>query len=89
MSEIYIPELVRAEARRIPLADRSVPCVVSPPFWGLRKYEGGPDGDWGGTTNQIYVDHTSEIMREIRRTLVQIAEKSENRSISHHGCSKP
>jgi DNA modification methylase len=49
VAEIYIPELVRADARRIPLADRSVQCVVtSPPFWGLRKYDGAQDGVWGG-----------------------------------------
>jgi hypothetical protein len=31
--------LVRADARALPLADRSVQCVVtSPPYWGLRNY---------------------------------------------------
>ena len=49
MFEIHIPTLVRADARRIPLADGSVQCVVtSPPYWGLRKYEGGQDGVWDG-----------------------------------------
>jgi DNA modification methylase len=41
--------LVRSDARRIPLPDGSVQSVVtSPPYWGLRKYEGGQDGVWGG-----------------------------------------
>jgi DNA methylase len=49
VSEIHIPMLVRADARRIPLVDGSVQCVVtSPPYWGLRKYEGRQDGIWGG-----------------------------------------
>ncbi|MGB2677814.1 MAG: site-specific DNA-methyltransferase [Candidatus Acidiferrum sp.] len=49
MSEIYIPELIGADARRIPLEDGSVQCVVtSTPYWGQRKYEGGQDGVWGG-----------------------------------------
>lgn len=134
MADIYIPTLVRADARNIPLADGSAQCVVtSPPFWGLRRYEGGQDGVWGGRpgcehhwvegkrikqspqrdhrkgggfastrgteaarkgmafeashgcfcsdcrawkgsyglepTDELYVDHTIEIMREIRRVL--------------------
>ncbi len=41
--------LVRGDARRIPLADGSVHCVVtSPPYWSLRKYEGVEPGVWGG-----------------------------------------
>lgn len=49
MADIHIPMLVRADARRIPLADGSVQCIAtSPPFWGLRKYEGGQDGVWDG-----------------------------------------
>jgi DNA modification methylase len=49
VSEIYIPMLVRADARRNPLADGSVQCIAtSPPFWGQRKYEGAQDGVWGG-----------------------------------------
>jgi len=49
VSGIYIPKLVGADARGIPLADRSVQCIAtSPPFWGQRKYEGAQDGVWGG-----------------------------------------
>ena len=140
MSEIYIPELVRADAQSIPLAEGSVQCVVtSPPYWGLRKYDGGQDGVWGGRpdcehqwgkekrmkqapqrdhgkgggfantrgteaarkgmafeasqgsfcsdceawkgsyglepTVELYVEHTIEIMREIRRVLSVISRK--------------
>jgi len=46
---IHIPTLIGADARRIPLSDGSVQCVVtSPPYFGLRKYDGGQDGIWGG-----------------------------------------
>jgi DNA modification methylase len=39
--------LVAADARRIPLPDNSVQCVVtSPPYWGLRKYAGEQELVW-------------------------------------------
>ena len=42
--------LIKADARRIPLADRSVQCVVtSPPYFGLRDY---------GTPGQIGLEET-------------------------------
>jgi DNA modification methylase len=42
--------IVQGDARRIPLADGVVQCVVtSPPYWGLRKYAGVQDLIWGGT----------------------------------------
>ena len=41
--------IVKADGRKIPLADRSVQCVVtSPPYWGLRKYAGEQELVWGG-----------------------------------------
>jgi len=41
--------LLNANAKRIPLADQSVHCcVTSPPYWGLRKYEGVEPSIWGG-----------------------------------------
>jgi DNA modification methylase len=43
--------LVSADARRIPLADNSVQCVVtSPPYWGLRKYAGEQELIWESGT---------------------------------------
>ena len=39
--------LIQANALYIPLADQSVHCVVtSPPYWGLRKYEGAQEMIW-------------------------------------------
>jgi DNA modification methylase len=44
--------LVAADARRIPLADDSVQCVVtSPPYWGLRKYAGDQELVWDASDN--------------------------------------
>ena len=52
MSRIYIPTLIGADARRIPLADGSVHCVItSPPYWQLRKYDGKQGGVWDGTSD--------------------------------------
>jgi DNA modification methylase len=40
--------LIRGDARRLPLPDESVQCIVtSPPYWGLRKYAGAQDLLWG------------------------------------------
>lgn len=39
--------IVAGDARRIPLPDESVQCVVtSPPYWGLRKYKGEQELIW-------------------------------------------
>jgi len=44
--------IIQADARRIPLGDETVQCVVtSPPYWGLRKYSGAQDLLWGGAGN--------------------------------------
>jgi len=52
-------------------------CVTSPPYWGLRDYKTPPvtfgDG-WTGhlglePTPELYVQHTVEIFREVRRVL--------------------
>ena len=41
--------IVRADARQIPLPDESVQMVcTSPPYWGLRKYDGEQELVWGG-----------------------------------------
>jgi DNA modification methylase len=50
--DIHTPTLIGADARRIPLADGTVQCVVtSPPYWGLRKYDGAQGGIWGGNSD--------------------------------------
>jgi DNA modification methylase len=43
--------LIQSDARRIPLVDGCVQCVVtSPPYWGLRDY-GLPPSIWGASAN--------------------------------------
>jgi len=45
-------QFIKGDARKIPLADESVQCVVtSPPYWGLRKYAGEQNLIWGGAVN--------------------------------------
>lgn len=53
------------------LPDESVQmCVTSPPYWGLRKYAGLPDDQFGlEKTVDEYVCHTVEILREVRGVL--------------------
>jgi DNA modification methylase len=41
--------LLLGNALHIPLADNSVQCcVTSPPYWGLRSYDGDQEQIWGG-----------------------------------------
>ena len=63
--------ILRADARQIPLADNSVHCVVtSPPYWGLRKYDGLPDDQLGlERTPQEYVANMVAVFREVGRVL--------------------
>lgn len=61
--------LIRADARRIPIADRSVQCVVtSPPYWGLRNYDDPRQFGLEATPDE-YVADLVAIFREIRRVL--------------------
>lgn len=68
-------EVLRADARRLPLADGSVDLIVtSPPYWGLRSYRDGGEhysGQVGSeTTPQQYVDElVGMIDSEWRRVL--------------------
>jgi DNA modification methylase len=61
--------VIQGNACRIPLADRSVQCVVtSPPYFGLRNY--GVAGQIGlETTPQAYVAAMVEVFRDVRRVL--------------------
>jgi DNA modification methylase len=44
--------ILKADARKMPLADESVQCIVtSPPYWGLRKYAGEQETVWDGDPN--------------------------------------
>jgi DNA modification methylase len=61
--------IIQADARRIPLRDGCVQCVVtSPPYWGLRDY--GVAGQIGlEATPEAYVTAMVEVFREVRRVL--------------------
>lgn len=61
--------IVTGDARRIPLPDRSVHCVVtSPPYWGLRDY--GVAGQIGQESSpEEYVAVLVAVFREVRRVL--------------------
>jgi DNA modification methylase len=78
--EPLVPRLLRGSATRIPMPDESVQCAVtSPPYWGLRKYPGAQDSVWEGDAwrgpygqelvADLYVQHTVQILRELRRVL--------------------
>ena len=60
---------IAADARRIPLPDKSVDLVVtSPPYWLKRDY--GNEAQIGQEpTPDLYVEHLVECMREWRRLL--------------------
>lgn len=62
--------LLKSDARKIPLADESVQCVVtSPPYWGLRKYAGEQELVWSGrqdcghewASERYYTEQTAAI----------------------------
>jgi hypothetical protein len=39
-----VPRLLKGTARRIPLADGRIQCIVtSPPYWGQEAYSGSQD----------------------------------------------
>jgi DNA modification methylase len=58
--------LIRGDARRLPLADKSVHmCVTSPPYWGLRDYQTGrwEGGDEGCDHRQVRPPAASSTLR--------------------------
>lgn len=61
--------LINSDSLHIPLADKSVQCVVtSPPYYGLRDY--GIDGQIGlEPTPEEYVANLVAVFREVRRVL--------------------
>lgn len=65
------PTLVRADSRRIPLADGVVHVIVtSPPYYGLRAYDGNDSAEIGREqTPADYIGALVEVMRECRRVL--------------------
>ena len=64
--------LIRSDARHIPLADESVHCVVtSPPYWGLRAYQGNPGMIGLEPTFEEHLENLVAVFREVRRVLRQ------------------
>jgi hypothetical protein len=63
--------ILRADARHIPLADGCVHMIcTSPPYWGLRRYEGVGDAGIGlEPTLELYVANIVKVFREVRRVL--------------------
>ena len=71
--------IVNANSVHIPLDDQTVHCVVtSPPYWGLRKYDGAQDYKWGDgwtgglglePTPEMFIDHMVQIFQEVKRVL--------------------
>lgn len=63
--KIEMIQLIAGDARRIPLPDESVQCVVtSPPYFGLRKYTGEQELIWGGKAKY---EHLFSLNTEPRR----------------------
>ncbi|MBU0791987.1 MAG: site-specific DNA-methyltransferase, partial [Gammaproteobacteria bacterium] len=72
-------QLAQANAIHIPLPDDSVHCVItSPPFFGLRVYEGVEPSVWadgwrGCLGNEpdvdLYISHLVQVCQEIKRVL--------------------
>jgi DNA modification methylase len=61
--------LIRGDARRLPLVDGCIACVVtSPPYWGLRDY-GAPQQIGLESTPEAYVAQLVAVFREVRRVL--------------------
>jgi DNA modification methylase len=62
--------IIRADARHIPLRDRTVQCVVtSPPYFQLHDYQCGPAQLGLEATPEQYVGTLAEVFREVRRVL--------------------
>jgi site-specific DNA-methyltransferase (cytosine-N4-specific) len=60
---------IEADARELPLSDKSIQCcVTSPPYWGLRDY--GHDGQIGlEPTLAEYLRTMVAVFGEVRRVL--------------------
>ena len=62
--------LYQADARELPLADKSVHCAVtSPPYWGLREYQLGDAGIGLEPTLGEWVTNIVAVGREVWRVL--------------------
>ena len=82
--------ILRADALRMPIASESVQAVItSPPFWGLRKYAGSTEKDFGREkTVQAYIDHTMLALQECWRALKDDGILFWNISDSYYGSGR-
>ena len=70
MAVVKFWQIIHGDARHIPLADKTVQTVVtSPPYWGLRDYNLGPDSLGLEPTSELYVYRIVEIFHEVKRVL--------------------
>ena len=70
MKTSLTPTVMCGDARRIPLADGSVHCVVtSPPYWGLRAYGGDPGMIGLEPTFDEHLGNLVSVFREVWRVL--------------------
>ena len=66
MKPSLTPVVMCGDARRIPLDDGSVHCVVtSPPYWGLRSYGGDPGMIGLEPTFDDHLGNLVEVFREV------------------------
>lgn len=76
--------IIRADARHLPLADRSVQCVVtSPPYWGLRKYAGEQESVWAPATDdpaKMHWQHCDHEWAEFSRRITNNNGDAESKS---------
>ena len=62
--------IIRGDARRIPLRDQTVQCIVtSPPYFQLRDYQCGRRQIGLEATPEQYVATRVQVFREVRRVL--------------------
>jgi DNA modification methylase len=62
--------MIKSDSRYLPLADKSVQCVVtSPPYWGLRDYGLDSNGIGLEKTPEEYVNNMVQVFREVKRVL--------------------
>ena len=87
--------LVQGDARAIPLRDKSVHMVcTSPPFWGLRQYQGVAPSLWGGDPTCQHIWSTVPVRKRghpgDRSTLIgtQTAHLSKDAGMQGQTCTR-
>ena len=71
------------DARNLPLADESgYTCVTSPPYWGLRQYEGVEPSVWGGGECEHVWGETQRVYSTPHTGLRQAAEDADDDALN-------